>query len=164
MKPLIGLAVAAAFALAACGGSGTTAVAEPASPEGAAAGAELTQGGDQAAADGNDETGGAALIAGDWRCKAQGDIPIGILKVKASGAYEFVVVKNSLWDPKPGDSGNGKGKLGAPEGLMKPLSGPLVDTYEILDIARAESEWGVRIYLNNDYGSLMHCGLASEEG
>lgn len=108
--------------------------------------------------------GVAEAIAGAWRCKAQGDIPIGLLDVAPGGAYTFTVVKNTVWEPKANDSGNGKGTLGAPDGQMKPLNGPLVDAYEIIGIARAESEWGVRIYLNNDYGSLMHCGLASEEG
>ena len=160
--PTFRLAVtaAAAFALAACGGAATGAPAGPAATD--VAGAELTAGNETEAGD-TGETG-AALIADEWRCKAQGDIPIGLLKVSPSGAYEFVVVKNTLWELKPGDSGNGKGQLGAPEGQMKPLNGPLVTAYEIVDIARAESEWGVRIYLNNDYGSLMHCGLASEEG
>ena len=153
-----GLAISFCVILApACGQAGTNADisgTQTAAPSESTADAELTSGGD----------GVAAEIAGEWRCKAQGDIPIGLLDVTASGDYKFTVVSNSLWDPKPNDSGNGKGKIGAPEGMLKPLNGPLVDTYEILDIARAESEWGVRIYLNNDFGSLMHCGLASKEG
>lgn len=108
--------------------------------------------------------GAAAEIAGEWRCKAQDNIPIGLLNVAPSGHYKFTVVRNSLWEPKPGDSGNGEGTLEPSEGIMRPVDGPLVDAYEILGIARVESEWGVRIFLNNDFGTLLHCGLASEEG
>lgn len=149
-------AALAALALAACGAY----QAEDAAPPGE------TQGGTEASSQTapGEADGIAALIAGDWRCKAQDNIPIGVLKVQASGAYEFIVVKNTTWDPKPGDSGNGKGKLGAPEGLMKPLSGPLADTYEIVSLAREDSQWGVRIYLNNDFGTLLHCGPADQEG
>jgi len=162
-RHILWTAALAALSLGACGGqvtadapAGEAAMAEAAEPE-----AALTAGGEAAA----DTAGGiAAEIAGEWRCKAQDNIPIGLLNIEASGAYEFIVVKNTVWDPKPGDSGNGKGKLGAPNGQMAPLSGPLVDAYEILDIARIADSWGTKIYLNNDYGTLLVCTPASEGG
>lgn len=147
----------AALALAACGGADTGA---PAGADAAdMAGAELTAGNETEARNAD-----AALIADDWRCKAQDNIPIGVLKIAASGRYEFVVVRNGLWEPKPGDPGNGKGRLGAPDGQLKPLDGPLADAYEILDIARHSDEAGTKIYLNNDYGTLLVCMSASHGG
>lgn len=153
------LAVAlTACLLSACGQSSTdTGPSQPDAGVLAAteSGATLTSGGAGSAASG---------YAGAWRCKAQDNIPIGLLDVAASGNYTFTVVRNSLWEPKPGDPGNGAGTL-APDGDgMTPVSGPLVDEYEILAIVRVEGEWGVRIFLNNDYGTLLHCGLASAEG
>lgn len=163
LSPSLALAAAlvlgAAWPLAACGGPEPAAGAEPAAA--AISGSEEGSGGADGA---GDEAGGGALIAGEWRCKAQDNIPIGVLKVKPSGAYEFVVVKNSLWEPKPGDSGNGKGKLGQDGELAKPLSGPLVSAYEINGIARVDDDWGSKIYLNNDFGTLLVCTPASEGG
>jgi|JI10StandDraft_1071094.scaffolds.fasta_scaffold126432_2 hypothetical protein len=150
----------AAFVLGApCGGPETAAGAGPAT----AAVADGDETGGEAESTG-EEGGGGAVIAGEWRCKAQDNIPIGVLKVKPSGAYEFTVVKNSVWEPKPGDSGNGKGKLGADGELAKPLSGPLVSAYEIIGIARIDDDWGSKIYLNNDFGTLLVCTPASEGG
>lgn len=147
-----------ALMMAACGASGAD---EPAPESGIAPDAAAAE-----AAPASTPAADPALAAltGEWRCKAQDNIPIGVLNVAPSGSYEFTVVKNSLWEPKPGDSGNGSGEIGVLDGAAKPLSGPLVTAYEIIEIGRVESEWGVKVYFNNAYGTLLVCAPASAGG
>lgn len=68
---------------------------------------------------------------GTWRCKAQGDIPIGILTVSGAG-YRFQAVRNTAWDPKPGDGLNGSGALRRSGTTLTPTSGPLVTRGRII--------------------------------
>jgi hypothetical protein len=147
-----------ALMLAACGASG----AGEAAPESGTAPDAATAEAAPASAPAADPA--LAALSGEWRCKAQDNIPIGILKVAASGAYEFTVVSNTVWDPKPGDSGNGTGEIGIQDGAIKPLSGPLVTAYEIVDIGRTEDQWGIKTYFNNSFGTLLVCAPASDGG
>lgn len=147
-----------ALMLAACGVSGADEAAPESGTTPNAAAAEAAPASTPAA------DPALAALTGEWRCKAQDNIPIGVLKVAASGEYEFIVVKNTVWDPKPGDSGNGRGEMGVQDGAIKPLNGPLVTTYEIVDIGRTESEWGVKTYFNNSFGTLLVCAPASDGG
>ncbi|MBX3575586.1 MAG: hypothetical protein KF723_00145 [Rhizobiaceae bacterium] len=66
-----------------------------------------------------------------WRCKMSGDIPIGTLTVSGS-SYEFVVAKNTVWDIKPGDPGNGSGEYAENGNVITPLSGPLLTVYQVV--------------------------------
>ena len=62
---------------------------------------------------------------GAWRCKAQGDIPIGVLTITGA-TYRFQAVRNTAWDPKPNDGLNGSGALRRSGTDLTPTSGPLV--------------------------------------
>lgn len=96
---------------------------------------------------------------GAWRCKANGDIPIGILSL-AGDSYEFTVVKNTVWDPKPGDPGNGSGRLAIDGPRMAPLDGPLLTQYEstLAYCGPAEGCSGDDIVdVINASGALMRC-------
>ncbi len=66
-----------------------------------------------------------------WRCKMSGDIPIGTLTVSGS-SYDFVVAKNSTWDRKEGDPGNGSGSFTEDGNVVTPTSGPLVTVYGVV--------------------------------
>jgi len=61
---------------------------------------------------------------GNWRCSAQGNIPIGLMTIKGTG-YKFQAVSNSLWKPKPSDSLNGSGNLAVDGSKLTMASGPL---------------------------------------
>jgi hypothetical protein len=76
-------------------------------------------------------TQSAALPDARWRCKMNGDIPLGTLTVSGS-SYQFVVAKNSLWEPKPGDSGNGSGAFTESGDSIVPTSGPLATVYKVV--------------------------------
>lgn len=150
-----------AVALAACSDASTQPeVQAPARAEAA----ESRTSGEQAAPEPAGADAAVAALADVWHCKAQDNIPIGVLTISASGKYDFVVVRNSLWEPKPADPGNGGGMMGAADGLVKPLDGPLVDQYEILGVANYSDDAGTKIYLNNDFGTLLVCTPASSEG
>lgn len=90
----------------------------------------------------------AAGFDGTWHCKANGDIPIGILTVAGTG-YSFTAVRDGKWTPKPDDPGNGKGTLAA-SGV--PESGPLKTVYEV-----TVSNSNTVLWLNNKTGTLMGC-------
>lgn len=72
-----------------------------------------------------------ALPNARWRCKANGDIPMGTLTVTGS-SYQFVVAKNSLWEQKPGDPGNGSGQYQESGNVVTPVSGPLATHYRVV--------------------------------
>lgn len=84
--------------------------------------------------------------ADSWHCKANGNIPIGTLTIDASGHYDMVVAANSAWDPKVGDPGNGSGELAVAGDVLTPLSGPLLDVYEVVGGYSEENQrymgWG----------------------
>jgi len=65
-----------------------------------------------------------AAPAGTWRCSAQGNIPIGVLKI-TSGGYTFQAVRDTVWSPKPGDPSNGSGSLTVKGSKVSVSSGPL---------------------------------------
>lgn len=103
----------------------------------------------------------AALASadGEWRCKANGDIPIGILDISGN-AYDFTVVKNSAWDPKPGDPGTGSGRLSIDGPRLKPIDGPLLSRYQstLAYCGAAEGCSGDEIIdVENASGALMRC-------
>jgi hypothetical protein len=76
-------------------------------------------------------TPSAALPDARWRCKMNGDIPMGTLTVSDS-SYRFVVAKNSLWDEKAGDPGNGSGQYQESGNVVTPVSGPLATHYKVI--------------------------------
>jgi len=96
---------------------------------------------------------------GEWRCKANGDIPTGVLTI-AGSSYEFVVVKDTAWTPKTGDPGNGSGSLRIDGPHMTPNDGPLLSVYEsTLAYCGAEEGCGGNeiVDVNNAAGALMRC-------
>jgi hypothetical protein len=72
-----------------------------------------------------------ALPNARWRCTMNDNVPLGTLTVSGS-SYQFVVAKNSLWEPKAGDSGNGSGQFQESGNRITPSSGPLADVYQVL--------------------------------
>ncbi len=83
---------------------------------------------------------------GSWHCKLNGDIPLGTLTIEADGSYEMVVAKNSTWERKEGDSGNGTGLLNVNGSMLTPVSGPLSEVYEVVggysDVNQRYIGWG----------------------
>lgn len=71
-----------------------------------------------------------ALPNARWRCKMNGDIPLGTLTVSGS-SYQFSVARNSAWDEKAGDPGNGSGSFTESGNSITPVSGPLVTVYGV---------------------------------
>lgn len=74
--------------------------------------------------------GAEALPNARWRCKMNGDIPLGTLTVSGS-SYRFSVARNSVWDEKAGDPGNGSGEYQESGNAIVPLSGPLATHYKV---------------------------------
>lgn len=65
-----------------------------------------------------------AAPAGNWRCRAQGNIPVGLLTI-TGGAYKYQAVRNTAWAPKPGDASTGSGGFSAAGEKLAITSGPL---------------------------------------
>lgn len=97
-----------------------------------------------------------------WHCKLNDNIPLGTLTIASDGSYEMVVAANSTWARKDGDPGNGSGQLSIDGDILTPVSGPLLDVYEVVggyrDVDRRYIGWG-----NNSVGlGLFACWPASE--
>jgi len=151
MKRAIGLAVAAVLA-AACGeqaGGPATTPAEIASPAASEAAApETASPGDapQIAA----TPAGAGPLDGLWRCKMNGDIPIGTLDF-TGGAYTFQTT-NTAWEPNPNTS-DGSGMVRFEETFILPQSGPLKDKFEVTGAFGD----GSFINFNTNLGMMFGC-------
>ena len=71
---------------------------------------------------------GAGPLDGLWRCKMNGDIPIGTLTF-AGGAYTFQTT-NTAWEPNP-NSSDGSGNVRFEETFILPVDGPLKTKFEV---------------------------------
>lgn len=138
-----------ASALAACGGepaatptstaNATATSADPAPPANTAAPAAT------AAA-----TTGTGPLDGLWRCKMNGDIPIGTLTF-TGGHYAFQTT-NTAWEPNPNTS-DGAGEVRFEETFVLPQSGPLKDKFEVTGAFGD----GSFINFNTNLGLLFGC-------
>ncbi len=100
--------------------------------------------------------GADALPNARWRCKMTGDIPLGTLTVSGS-TYQFVVAKNTVWDAKPGDPGNGSGELRETGGTITPVSGPLASVYGVVGEASKRPDGTIYIAFNSSKGTPFAC-------
>lgn len=91
----------------------------------------------------------AASADGVWGCKANGDIPLGLLTISGS-SYKFVTTRTD-WTPSP-NSSDGSGTLSIGGATMRPQSGPLLDQFEVV----GQIGDGI-IWWNNGSGTLMAC-------
>ena len=71
---------------------------------------------------------GAGPLDGVWRCKMNGDIPLGTLTF-TGGDYVFQTT-NAAWEPNPNPS-DGSGAVRFEETFVLPQSGPLKDSFEV---------------------------------
>lgn len=94
-----------------------------------------------------------ALPDARWRCKMNGDIPMGTLTVSGS-SYQFVVARNSLWEQKPGDPGNGSGEYSESGNVVTPLSGPLATVYKVIGETAPGTDGSPVIYFAEGNGGL----------
>lgn len=88
-------------------------------------------------------------VDGVWACKANGDIPLGLLEISGD-TYSFQTT-NTAWEPVDNKS-NGSGALSYEGSRIQPVDGPLLDSFEVY----GEAENGV-LYWYNDAGALMGC-------
>ncbi len=95
----------------------------------------------------------SALPDARWRCKMNGDIPMGTLTVNGSN-YQFVVAKNSLWEQKPGDPGNGAGEYRESGDVVTPISGPLASVYKVVGTVSPGTDGSPVIYFAEGGGGL----------
>lgn len=95
----------------------------------------------------------SALPDARWRCKMNGDIPMGTLTVTGS-SYRFVVAKNSLWEEKSGDRGNGAGEYREDGNVVTPLSGPLATVYKVVGEVSPATDGSPVIYFSEGNGGL----------
>lgn len=71
---------------------------------------------------------GTGPLDGMWRCKMNGDIPLGTLTF-TGGHYVFQTT-NTAWEPNP-NSSDGSGEVRFEETFVLPQSGPLKDQFEV---------------------------------
>lgn len=136
-----------AGALGACGGepqSGATTDAAAATP------AETPPAVEAAASTAAPASSGTGPLDGLWRCKMNGDIPIGTLAF-TGGAYVFQTT-NTAWEPNP-NSSDGAGEVRFEENFILPQSGPLKDSFEVTGAFGD----GSFINFNTNMGILFGC-------
>jgi len=150
MKRVIGLGAAAILA-AACSeqagspGANPADIGSSAAPQAAVADGTLAAGGSQA-----DSVPGAGPLDGIWRCKMNGDIPLGTLDFKGE-RYTFKTT-NTAWEPNP-NAADGSGEVRFEETFVLPQSGPLKDSFEVTG-AYGDGSF---INFNTDQGVLFGC-------
>lgn len=83
----------------------------------------------------------AANADGEWKCIANGNIPIATLSV-SGGSYDI----------ETSDGGSGSGKLRFEGGSIIPQSGPLADDFVVVGSLQNSV-----LYWNNSSGTLMAC-------
>lgn len=71
---------------------------------------------------------GNGPLDGLWRCKMNGDIPLGTLTF-TGGHYVFQTT-NTAWQPNPNTS-DGQGEVRFEENFVLPQSGPLKDSFKV---------------------------------
>lgn len=71
---------------------------------------------------------GTGPLDGLWRCKMNGDIPLGTLTF-TGGHYVFQTT-NTAWQPNPNTS-DGQGEVRFEENFVLPQSGPLKDSFKV---------------------------------
>jgi hypothetical protein len=150
MKRAMWPAMAAIILAAACGAeTGATSTAQGGEPAAATAGpaqpasVAAVEPAPPAAA----ETG---PIDGLWRCKMNGDIPLGTLSF-AGGAYTFQTT-NTAWEPNPNPS-DGSGTVRFEENFVLPVDGPLKTEFEVTGAFGD----GSFINFNTNLGILFGC-------
>lgn len=94
-----------------------------------------------------------ALPDARWRCKMNGDIPMGTLTVSGS-SYTFSVAKNSTWEEKAGDPGNGSGQYSESGNRITPTSGPLTAHYGVVGETSPGTDGSPVIFFSNASSGL----------
>ncbi len=125
--------------LAACGGE----QAPPAPAAGEAIGAAPVEAAPAAAT-------ATGPIDGVWRCKMNGDIPLGTLTFTGM-SYAFQTT-NTAWEPNP-NSADGSGTVTFNENFVLPDTGPLKDQFEVTGAFGD----GSFINFNTDLGMMFGC-------
>jgi hypothetical protein len=97
---------------------------------------------------------GAALadVDGEWRCKANGDIPIGLVRI--SGADYVYTMTDVAFVPVANDA-NGSGTLSVEGAAVRPLDGPLADDFGV--VGEIWGDGGGIITWSTADGALMEC-------
>jgi hypothetical protein len=137
--------VACVLMLAACGGdmpAGTDPAGGSATPASAAT-ADMTP----SAAGASTQTG---PLDGVWRCKMNGDIPLGTLSF-AGSAYQFRTT-NTAWELNPNPS-DGDGTVRFEDTFLLPVDGPLKDEFAVTGAFGD----GSFINFNTDLGMMFGC-------
>jgi hypothetical protein len=93
---------------------------------------------------------GAGPLDGLWRCKMNGDIPLGTLTF-TGGAYVFQTT-NTGWEPNP-NKADGSGQVRFEENFILPQSGPLKDSFEVTGAFGD----GSFINFNTNLGMMFGC-------
>lgn len=93
---------------------------------------------------------GAGPIDGLWRCKMNGDIPLGTLTF-AGGAYVFQTT-NTGWEPNPNPA-DGAGTVKFEENFVLPETGPLKDKFQVTGAFGD----GSFINFNTNLGMMFGC-------
>lgn len=93
---------------------------------------------------------GTGPLDGLWRCKMNGDIPLGTLTF-TGGAYVFQTT-NTAWEPNP-NSSDGSGQVRFEENFILPQSGPLKDSFEVTGAFGD----GTFINFNTNLGMMFGC-------
>ena len=94
--------------------------------------------------------GAAHARDGRYHCKANGDIPLGVLSISGS-EYDYVATRTSDFAPAS-DPANGGGRLDIQGASLIPRSGPLLTEFEVV----GQVGDGI-IWWNNRSGTLMAC-------
>jgi hypothetical protein len=134
-----------AATLAACGGETAAPAAGDQTAEAAAPEATVVATTPPAAA-----PTGTGPIDGIWRCKMNGDIPLGTLTF-AGGQYTFETT-NTAWEPNPNPS-DGSGTVTFNETYVLPQDGPLKTEFAVTGAFGD----GSFINFNTDLGMMFGC-------
>lgn len=134
--------------LAACSGEQAPAAGDATAPGGAAQADATTTDGAPAAAQTFPATAGP--VDGVWRCKMNGDIPLGTLTF-TGGSYVFQTT-NTAWEPNPNPS-DGSGTVTFNENFILPDTGPLKDEFEVTGAFGD----GSFINFNTNLGMMFGC-------
>ena len=100
---------------------------------------------------------------GTWRCMMVGNIPLGTLTIAPGGDYTLQIAGNAFWEPNPADPGNGSGQLAESEGILIPMSGPLLTEFEVMGEYWSEGERET-IFWAAGGAELLQCWPADAAG
>ncbi len=138
-----------AATLAACGGEATAPAANDAAGQTAEASTQAAPDAIGATAPATAPTG-TGPIDGVWRCKMNGDIPLGTLTF-AGGQYTFQTT-NTAWEANPNPS-DGSGTVTFEDTFVLPLDGPLKTEF---GVTGAFGD-GSFINFNTNLGMMFGC-------